>query len=348
MNDIFTTILDILKTGEDLVLARIVNSKGSTPRTSGARMIVRRDNSISGTIGGGFVEASAMKAAMDVFGTGCSALFEIALSSEALAETEMICGGHLQILCEYIPSDQNTISLFESIVQKENKLRTRLLCTEFHEINKCLTVARRMLLKDGKDIQTFAANPDIHEDILRMIKNTTGSAILVMEGRNYCIDVLESCHTVYIFGAGHVAKEVSSLAMNVGFHTVILDDRIEFANEKRFPSPAGVVVLNSFENCFRNQDVYDHSYVVIVTRGHLHDKTVLAQALQTQAGYIGMIGSRRKRDSIYKALLQEGFTDQDLTRVHSPIGLSISAETPEEIAVSIVGELISHRAQKRR
>lgn len=348
MNDIFTVILDILQTGEDLVLARIVNSKGSTPRTSGARMVVRRNRSISGTIGGGLVEASAIKAAMDAFETGCSALFEINLSAETLAETEMICGGHLQVLCEYIPSDKDTISLFESIVQTGKKLRTRLLCTELHEIKKCLTVTRRILLKDGKDIQAFAATPEIHEDILCMIKNAIGSAILVMEGRNYCIDVLESCHTVYIFGAGHVAKEVSSLAMNVGFHTVILDDRIEFANEKRFPSPAGIVVLDSFENCFRNQDVYDHSYIVIVTRGHLHDKTVLAQALQTQAGYIGMIGSRRKRDSIYKSLLQEGFTDQDLARVHSPIGLSISAETPEEIAVSIVGELIHHRAQKRR
>jgi xanthine dehydrogenase accessory factor len=348
MNEIFTAILEILKGGEELVLARIVNSKGSTPRTSGARMVVRRDERISGTIGGGLVEASAIKAAMDIFETGCSALFELDLSSKALAETEMICGGRLQILCEYIPSDKHTISLFESIVQTEKKLQTRLLCTEFDENKECLTVASRLLLKNGKDIQAFAVNPEIHHDILRMIKNAIGSAILVIEGRNYCIDVLESRHTVYIFGAGHVAKEVSTLAMNVGFHTIVLDDRIEFANEKRFPSPAEIAVLDSFVNCFRNREVYDHSYIVILTRGHLHDKTVLAQALQTQAGYIGMIGSRRKRDSIYRALLQEGFTDQDLTRVHSPIGLSINAETPEEIAVSIVGELIYHRAQKRR
>ncbi|MBA4369480.1 MAG: dehydrogenase, partial [Desulfobacterium sp.] len=318
MNDIFTAILDIVKTGQDLVLARIVNSKGSTPRTSGARMVVRRDRSISGTIGGGLVEASAIKAAMDVFETGCSALFEMDLSSEALAETEMICGGRLQILCEYIPSDKHTISLFESIVQTEQKLQTRLLCTEFDENKECLTVSRRLLLKNGKDIQAFAVNPEIHHDILRMIKNAIGSAILVIEGRNYCIDVLESRHTVFIFGAGHVAKEVSALAMNVGFHAIVLDDRIEFANKKRFPFPAEIAVLDSFENCFRDREVYDHSYIVIVTRGHLHDKTVLAQSLQTQAGYIGMIGSRRKRDSIYQALLQEGFTDHDLARVHSP------------------------------
>jgi xanthine dehydrogenase accessory factor len=311
-------------------------------------MVVRRDRSISGTIGGGPVEAAAIKAAMDVFETGCSALFEMNLSAEASAETGMTCGGHLQILCEYIPPDGDTASVFKSLVQTEHKLRTRLLCTEFDENKKCLKVVRRMLLKDGKDIQSFATNPEIHQDILGMVKNAIGSAMLVMEGRNYCIDVLESRHTVFIFGAGHVAKEVSALAVNVGFHTIVLDDRIEFANAKRFPGPAEIVVLDSFAECFNNFNVYEHSCIAILTRGHLHDKTVLAQALQTRAGYIGMIGSRRKRDSIYRALLQEGFTDQDLTRVHSPIGLSINAETPEEIAVSIVGELIHHRAQKKK
>jgi xanthine dehydrogenase accessory factor len=89
------------------------------------------------------------------------------------------------------------------------------------------------------------------------------------------------------------------------------------------------------------------SFIVIVTRGHLHDKTVLMQALRTEATYIGMIGSRRKRDHIFTALLKQRFTEADLKRVHSPIGLDISAETPEEIAVSIVAELIQARSQGR-
>jgi xanthine dehydrogenase accessory factor len=87
--------------------------------------------------------------------------------------------------------------------------------------------------------------------------------------------------------------------------------------------------------------------VVIVTRGHVYDKTVLAQSLRTGAGYIGMIGSVRKKETIYKALLAEGFTQEDLKRVHCPIGLKMETETPAEIAVSIVGELINERAGKR-
>jgi xanthine dehydrogenase accessory factor len=97
----------------------------------------------------------------------------------------------------------------------------------------------------------------------------------------------------------------------------------------------------------KNLEIDKESYLVIVTRGHVHDKTVLEQALRTDAGYIGMIGSRKKRDATYEVLAREGFGNEDFARVHSPIGLNIDAETPEEIAVSIVGELIQARARNR-
>jgi xanthine dehydrogenase accessory factor len=128
----------------------------------------------------------------------------------------------------------------------------------------------------------------------------------------------------------------------------VLDDREEYANRGRFAEQAQVIVLKSFDNCFDGLQLDGNSYVVIVTRGHAYDKTVLAQALHTKAGYIGMIGSNRKRDAIYKALLAEGFTAEQLKTVHCPIGLKIETETPAEIAVSIVGELIEKRAQKRK
>jgi len=130
----------------------------------------------------------------------------------------------------------------------------------------------------------------------------------------------------------------------VDFKTVVLDDREEFARKERFPAVDGIIVLASFEQAFTNLDIDKDSYIVIVTRGHAHDKTVLAQALNTGAGYIGMIGSKSKRNAIYKALKEEGFTDKDIARVFSPIGLEILAETPEEIAVSITAELIKVRA----
>jgi len=121
---------------------------------------------------------------------------------------------------------------------------------------------------------------------------------------------------------------------------VVLDDRSEFANQERFPKADELRVLDRFENAFSGLSADSNSFLVILTRGHSHDRTVLAQALRTQAGYIGMIGSHRKRDTIYQSLRDEGFTNADLDRVHCPIGLDIGGETPEEIAVSIVAEMI--------
>ena len=165
-----------------------------------------------------------------------------------------------------------------------------------------------------------------------------------MENQHFFVEPTFVPGTVFLFGAGHVSQQVADLAARVNFRTVVLDDREEFANPQRFPKADQIVVPSSFEQAFAGLEIDSDSYVVIVTRGHLHDKTVLERALRTKAGYIGMIGSRRKRDMLYQALLSEGFTREDIDRVCCPIGLNIGGDTPEEIAVSIVAQLIKVRS----
>jgi xanthine dehydrogenase accessory factor len=172
--------------------------------------------------------------------------------------------------------------------------------------------------------------------------------LLPVEGRNYLVEPSFVLGTVYLFGAGHVSQQVVPLARLVDFRTVVMDDRSEFANRERFPIADEVQALSSFDNCMRDLDMDEDSYVVIVTRGHLHDKTVLEQALKTNARYIGMIGSRTKRDRIFRELEAQGFTAKDIARVHAPIGTKIGAETPEEIGISIVGELILARSENNQ
>ncbi|MBG0776613.1 MAG: XdhC family protein [Desulfovibrionaceae bacterium] len=159
---------------------------------------------------------------------------------------------------------------------------------------------------------------------------------------------------LYLFGAGHVSQATAAVAAGVGFSVVVLDDRAEFANRERFPHATRVQVLQSLDTALAELGdgapgapagpAGDDAYLAILTRGHLHDKTVLAQALRTPARYVGMIGSRKKRDAIYDALRAEGYTEADIARCRCPIGLTIGAQTPEEIAVSIVAELIAARA----
>ena len=146
--------------------------------------------------------------------------------------------------------------------------------------------------------------------------------------------------TLYIFGGGHIALPLARLGKMLGFRVVVLDDREEYANPERFPE-ADKTIAGDFTKTLSQLSVDNFSYLVIVTRGHSFDQTVLAWAVQTNAHYIGMIGSKKKNRTIFDNLRSQKISDSELKRVHAPIGLDINAETPEEIAVSILAEIIS-------
>ena len=148
--------------------------------------------------------------------------------------------------------------------------------------------------------------------------------------------------TLIIFGAGHVGKCVSDIAGTVGFKIVVVDDRIKYANRDRFPE-AKAIVVDAWESAFAQLSVNESTYLLIATRGHQYDLACLRYALTTTAGYIGLLGSLRKIRLFYAELEKEGVDPAAFPRVHGPVGLSIGAESPEEIAVSIAAELIAVR-----
>lgn len=146
---------------------------------------------------------------------------------------------------------------------------------------------------------------------------------------------------VYLFGGGHIATALAKAAHMAGFGVGVVDDREAFANAQRFPMAQEI--YTSFEDAFEKVQPNAAAYLVIVTRGHREDMRVLAWAVRTQARYVGMIGSRRKVLSIYRALEKEGYRAEEFERVYAPMGLDIGALSPEEIAISIVAELVAVR-----
>jgi len=146
---------------------------------------------------------------------------------------------------------------------------------------------------------------------------------------------------LYLFGGGHVSTAVAKAAQAVGFGVGVIDDREAFANAQRFPMAQEI--YTSYQEAFEKLQPASSSYLVIVTRGHKEDMRVLAWAVRTPARYVGMIGSRRKVLSVYKALEKEGYTMEEFERVYAPMGLDIGALSPDEIAVSIVAELVAVR-----
>ncbi len=339
-------ILETLKAGEPLVLATILSQAGSTPRTAGTRMAVKKDGSIFGTIGGGKVEAEVMRTAVEVLETDrTSVAFFDLTSADAAQEMDMICGGRLSVLMEPIRPTADAVSLYTVVVDcltagRKGRMVARLGTGETPPDR----IARCLITDDGEVRGDFAPSDELAGALKQSAGDRTPS-IIEVAGSRYLVEPCFVPGTVYLFGAGHVSQQVAKLARMVDFRVVVLDDRAEFANRDRFPDAAETHVISDFNSAFDGLAIDADSFLVILSRGHAHDRTVLEGALRTDAGYVGMIGSRKKRDAIYKKLLSEGFTQADIDRVHSPIGLNIGAETPEEIGVSIVAELIQERAE---
>lgn len=333
----------LLDNGENIVVVTLFDKTGSAPRTVGAKMIVRSDGSIYGTIGGGLLEAQAMQLAQEAFRRRAPLLKSFDLTGEDVASMDMICGGTGELLIDYIEASESNRMVYGEAWAAETKREKAWLITALSTGNdrqQCL------VKQNGELVGVFYCEADLRNEIVRGPGKLSIHAE-VLEGQRYLIEAVRPQKTVYIFGAGHVSQKIAALSATVGFRTVVIDDRREYANKGRFPDASEIVLIPSFRELLC-QGIDEDSFLVIVTRGHLHDKTVLEQCLKTKAAYIGMIGSRRKRDKIFAALSEQGFTAADLKRVYSPIGTDILAETPEELAVSIVGELIRVRAETER
>jgi xanthine dehydrogenase accessory factor len=247
--EIYQNILKILSNGGEAALVTVISSSDSTPRRTGAKMLVQTNGTISGTIGGGRIEAEAIKIALSVIKSGKSEKHKFNLLPDK--ELGMVCGGEMEIYVEPV----------------------------------------------------------------------------------------QPTPVIYIFGAGHISLSLAKLSSILAFRTVVIDNRPEFANKQRFPE-ADTLTVEDYGNLFSKITIDKNSYIVIVTHNHEHDQEVLEQAIKTPANYIGMIGSKHKVNIIFNHLVDQGIDKKMLDRVHSPIGLEINAETPEEIAISIMAEII--------
>src|SRR5215467_9004443 len=252
--DIYEQIVQLRHEGRKGAVATIVNVRGSIPSFETAKMLVRDDGSIVGTIGGGCVEADVWQAAREVMESEKPRTLTFNLNQDPKYDTGLVCGGTLDIFIEPV-------------------LPPALL---------------------------------------------------------------------YIFGAGHVAVNLYRVAQNAGFDVTVIDDREAYANCERFPA-AREVIAEDLEQAMTRLKPSESSYIVIVTRGHRDDMRCLRWAVQTQARYIGMIGSKRKTIAIFKELVGEGIPAKLFERLHAPVGLDIGAVTPEEIAIAITAELIAIR-----
>lgn len=311
MKTVYETALEMLRHGEKGVLAVILTNEGSTPRDEGAKMLIRENGTIFGTIGGGPMEYAVMKKSPETLASGSADILVFDLYGKDVRNSPSVCGGHAKV-CLY-PLNESDIPALEPVCAPDSRQRQAAL----------------LILRD------------MDTGMIRLACST-GKAL--PEGEILYREEPEVKNRLYLIGGGHVCEATAKVAVVAGFDIVVMDDREEFANQERFPG-AQCIVCKEYDE-LPAEWVTDTDYILIATRGHKADHVGLRWALSTKACYVGMIGSRTKRDLVYAALEKEGVSRERLQWVHSPVGLPIGGRTPGDIAVSVMAEIVDVRARE--
>jgi xanthine dehydrogenase accessory factor len=336
---IFAEIVRLQRAGQRAVLATPLWHTGSVPLSAESKLLYRVDGSIAGTVGGGLLEARVIETARQVLAEGKAQIIEFELTQDQASRAGMICGGRCAVLVEPIEPD-SAPEVFAAAAAAAEAGEPLVLITVLREgVTQKLALVRDDLV--GGPVHGVATGMSLLQEAA-MEALASEHPLYREEPIRAHFDPITPRPTVFVFGAGHVAIPVAHTAALAGFRVMVIDDRAEFANRERFPGADDVIVA-SVDEAFNGVAVDQTGYVVAITRGHAMDEEVVAHALRTSARYIGMIGSKRKVAGVLGRLRTQGFTDADLARVHAPIGVDINAETVEEIAVSIVAELIAIR-----
>jgi xanthine dehydrogenase accessory factor len=353
MEDIYREILNQQKQGNASALATVVSVKGSTPRAEGSRMLIKKDGGIVGSVGGGCLEATVWQAARDALKSGLPKIVDYDLTGRTDTPEGLICGGMMKVFVD-VAGTHPSFNAFAEIERIKGEGKALVLATLVSDQNRTAwnETPRFVVEEDGKTLGTLGdafLDSGVRKSAREILKSGAGRLLELSEdGIKAALIFVEPVTpqpTVYIFGAGHIGFAVSKIAKMTGFRVSVIDDRPSYACAARFPE-ADEFFVDDPADMVSRLNLNGGSYLVIACRGHLEDQRVLAEAVNTPAGYIGMLGSRKKTKTVFSNLKAEGIPQEALDRIHSPIGLPISTETPEEIAVSIMAEIIDLRRRK--
>lgn len=329
------------------VLATVVRTKGSTPQKAGSMLLVRQDGSGVGTLGGGCVEGDIWYAAREMLRNQTGPEFkDYFLNEDIAARDGLVCGGTMYFYLEPMYQPDAFLDIGQRLIDAYEGGDPVGLATAVNvpEGNPNLG-AKLMLLLDGSVVGTLG-NKEMDDRAVAACRQVAdvGStdSFTTDEGVEVFVEGFTTPPTLTVIGGGHVGKATADLANMLGYRVFIVDDRPEFSNPERFPYAENTVVTQ-YERWSDDLSINVNTFVVVATRGHRFDDMALESALKTKARYIGLMGSRRKNLMIYRRLLDQGVSLERLKEVHAPVGLDIGGLQPEELAVSIMSEIIMVR-----
>lgn len=322
-----------------VAVCTIIDKHGSVPRGIGTRMLVQGDGSIEGTIGGGIGEHEIITQARQAIKKGESLVVKTSLAGEQGLDSAAICGGWFQTFINYwSPSDITVAEKITLALGSGDPVSLLEIVTSSDPDYP--TGAKLLVDSKGRRSLAEAGMSDTGGKLLSAWLAERKTGIMELCGCKVLATFLVPPPKMVIFGAGHLAIPLVEMASWCGFDITVIDDRQEFACVDRFPR-AGKVLVAPMDNIRDLALSSATTYFILITREHRHDDLLLRQLLGTPYAYLGMIGSRRRTTKVKERLINDGFPTPEIDAVHAPIGLEIGAQTPEEIAISIMAEVIA-------
>jgi len=346
-------IISELKTGNELALATIIETTGSTPQKQGFSALFNKDGLISGTIGGGVLEGRVLNIAQSLIAEKRSGIYHFDFDNNISSTKEAICGGEATILIDACVFRHYQV--FDQVNKSLNDRNPGVLVTivtgsedKNKEINRYWLASddTNLLPEEYLKIVTSEAetilqslNPHGFKKFEVLDKKKEQKAIIFLE------PVFPPSRLV-IAGAGHIGRALAHIGRFLDFEVLVIDDRPEFANKSNIPD-ADNLIVKDIGIAMEELEKTDDTYIVIVTRGHNDDAKALSPCIKSKAAYVGMIGSKTKIAKMHRNFIQNGWaTEEQWSAIHAPVGLDIGSKTVEEIAISIAAELIAVRSKK--
>lgn len=320
-------------------LASVARRRGSLPMSATAKMLVSASGARLGTVGGGCLEAEITERALEVIERRLPVVSEHTLNAELAGDYGLTCGGTAVMFIEPVIVDPTLAAIYREAAALLGRGERAVMATG---LDWSTGPAKGILLPDGTWVGSAQAT--VRDEAV--LARDAGDEQRLERG--VFAERVAGAPRLIVFGGGHVGARVAEAASFAGWRVTVVDDRPDFADPARLPFAEQAVVCD-FHDLPATLGVDAETYVVVATRGHQHDALIVEQLARRDVRYLGMLGSRRKVALTWRLLAGEGVPEQRLETIHAPIGLSIGADTPEEIAVSIVAEMIAvRRAGSRR
>lgn len=341
MRDILEDVTRWNEEGKKIALATVVQTWGSSPRQEGAKMAISEGGEIAGSVSGGCVESAVAETGLQVLKSGSPQLVHFGVADETAWSVGLACGGSLDVFVERLDPEQFNF-LRELLINEEPAASVTVVSGPEATLGRKLTLnlsdasTRYGSLNSGSDEQTVAMAHQVTEPSLLDLE---------AEGVKAFVDLMPPPPTLIVVGGNQIAITLSNLAKTMDMRTVVVDPRRAFATEERFPEVDQLIQTWPAE-AFETVPLTETTAVVMLTHDPKIDEPALELALTSPAFYVGALGSKRTQAKRRERLSERGLTEADMDRLHGPVGLELGADTPDEIALSIMAEIVASRHLK--